>query len=705
MTHHHPHLRYIQATQHSEHSTNLREQVLDIVYTRSEHTYSRIQNLTTTCSSNIFKDWMSLYTCNSIETHVNAICLQAKKWLLAKVSCIGIVISDRMLARRIRAVLEEQGIQPSDMGGWTLSTTSAATIIEVLLDAIENNFKKDALLDLLSSPFLSNNHLPDSPYAQQTFQFKKYLKQHRNTTVDSIDTMIVLAEQCFESQETHCINMLNAIKSACLPLDVCKQSGEYPLFQLSDHLINALKQLGIYNELQTDIAGQQLIETLDLHIQSTRSNSIKINWKEWRQWLSDLLEHNYFIPPQTDKRITLCGFEHTDNMKFDAVIIAGVEENRLSKSRHRTFFNEKVCYELGLPTSHEENAINFVRFRQLIQQSNKVLLSAEMEMNGEPQEICAWVKLINLFSEQAYSTDIINTELDEIINAYNIYQQSKHDFSQLKTLPAQTNSPAELIPTSISATQYQSLVDCPYQYFAKYMLGLHDQQTADDFEASDYGMLVHQCLYEFHFNTEYNIAKQFNEKNLTHLIDHLCELSTTIFMQAAFPTTVKQGWLQRWLNNVPAYMQWMVERAIHWHPMRGESLLQTHINEKFTLYGQIDRIDTDSQQLAVIDYKTGSTKATKKSILNGELVQLPFYALLDDNITQAEYLSLGLQNEVRSNTPLNEQEISHLKSLHKTRIVNLINALLNEAKLFALGDDTTCRVCDYQGLCRKQHWN
>jgi len=707
ITHHHPHIRYIENTENIKESSNERQRILDIIYSRKEVTYERIQQLKNTQTNQAFNQWLSLYTCNSIEKHVSAVCLQAKKWLIEGINSIGIIVNDRLLARRIRAVLEEQGIQPNDLGGWTLSTTSAATSIEVLLDAIENNFKKDALLDLLSSPFMPCNNNPESDYALQTYSLRKYLKKHRNTPSDNLTSMIALTTQYFENQEADAkeiLDTLNNIQSSCEALHNNKQAEEYDLLQLSDQLLNTLKSLGIYTALENDVAGQQLITTLDIHIQSARTSSIKLNWKEWRQWLRDIFEHNYFIPENTDKRITLCGFEHTDNLKFDAVIIAGVEENRLSNSKQRTFFNEKVCHELSLPTSHESNAINFVRFRQLLQQSNIVLMSAEIEKHGEPQEISPWVKLINLFSEQAYGIDIINTELDNIIHAYNQHKQN-NDFSNNKAIQPQPTAPAKLIPTRISATQYQSLIDCPYQYFAKYVLKLRDYETADEFEASDYGMLVHQCLYEFHFKDENKTSLAFNNENRAELIKQLSDLSTSIFMHAPFAHSTKHAWLHRWLSNVPAYIQWATERAKQWRGLRGESLIQAHLNDTFSLYGQIDRIDSDTQNLAVIDYKTGSTKPSKKNVLNGEVVQLPFYALLDDNITQAEYVSLGVQGEVKSIALLSEDEISALKSAHQPRLENLFSALLNEAKLKAQGDDATCRVCDYQGLCRKQHWH
>ena len=706
-THQHPHLRLIKTTS-SNNSNNDRERALDIIYSRDTHTYARIQHFKKTCSPELFKDWMSVYCCNSIERHVNAVCLQTKKWLLEDIKPIGIIVGDRLLARRIRAVLEEEGIKPTDLGGWTLSTTSAATSIEILLDAIEHNFKKNELLDLLSSPFLPANLDNDTQYQHQVAQTMKLLKKHRSIPTDNIDTFIALINSHFENNESDCTDIITtceSIKHACDKLSNHKNQGEYELYKLSSTLLTALEEIGIKQCLLNDAAGQQLLDTLDTNINSTRNNSIKINWKEWRQWLRDLFENNYFIPEETDARVTLCGFEHIDNFKFKAAVIAGVEETRLSTTKtQRTFFNEKVRHELHLPTSHESMAINFVRFRQLLEQCEHLLLSAETENRGEPQELSAWVKLIELFCQQAYSLSLRNRHLDQLIQ---LRQQSKQDttlFSEHHTQQPHPSVPHELIPTKISATQYQSLMDCPYQYFAKYVLSLKEQDSHDDFEASDFGQLVHLSLQTFHFDEKYKTGHKFISEHRELLISDLSEISKQLFMRASFPPTVKEGWLQRWLSNVPAYIDWAIERGKQWQTLRGEASLEVKLNDDIILYGHIDRIDSDMKQHAVVDYKTGSSKPSKKRVLNGELVQLPFYALLDEKISQAEYLTLGSQGEANTNALVSGQVLEELKQDHTPRIESLFNKLKSNSPLPANGEENVCRVCDYEGLCRKSHW-
>lgn len=706
---HHPHIGAIKQSPEPDHALQARARVLNLIYARDKNTFARINAFKAEFADNPFTSWLSIFSCNSTEQHAHAVCLQARQWLLAKKYPIGIVVNDRLLARRIRAVLEQEGMAPGDLGGWALSTTSAASVIEALLDAIEKDFKKDALLDVLSSPFLPQAAHKDSSYIQQLYALKKLFKKHISRPGDSIDTFIALIKSFSSSSRSRyedILSLCRLLKKAGAGLQrYCKQ-GEYQLCGFSQQLLALLNALGIEKTLTEDTAGAQLMDTLKTNLLSLTGNRIKISWREWRQWLHDLFENHYFIPDAGDYDITLCSLEHIDSLRFKTVIIAGVEDNRLTSSRSRyAFFSEKVRHELQLTTSQQLNAINFVRFRQLLEQCEQVLLSAEVETHGEPQALCAWVELIELFCRQAYSAGLQNIPLERLLAQKDHYQSRQLDGQFDKAHCPRPALAGDLMPSEISATQYQSLIDCPYQYFAKYVLALGQQQKDEEFAAAEFGKLVHRSLHEFHFDEHHKHRQQFSQDNRNQLIDELAALSTEIFMRAIFADTVKQGWLQRWLSNIEGYIDWALARSRDWQTLYGERKFTCQLNADVSLYGSIDRIDSRTDKYALIDYKTGGSPASNKSVLCGEVVQLPFYALLDERIRQVEYLYLGLQEGVKSVALIQDQELEDLKAEHRSRLHSLINELTSgAARLPAHGDASVCRVCDYQGLCRKAHW-
>ena len=67
---------------------------------------------------------------------------------------IAIVALDRLTARRLRALLERDGILVRDETGWTLSTASVAHVLDRLFSLVMEDCYHQDLLDLFKSPFV-----------------------------------------------------------------------------------------------------------------------------------------------------------------------------------------------------------------------------------------------------------------------------------------------------------------------------------------------------------------------------------------------------------------------------------------------------------------------------------------------------------------------------------------------------------------------
>ena len=82
-------------------------------------------------------------------------------WLQGGKTNLAIVAQDRVVARRIRALLERAQIHVVDETGWKLSTTRAASAISAWFDVVTTRAETRALLDLLKSPFVLNQASSD----------------------------------------------------------------------------------------------------------------------------------------------------------------------------------------------------------------------------------------------------------------------------------------------------------------------------------------------------------------------------------------------------------------------------------------------------------------------------------------------------------------------------------------------------------------
>jgi ATP-dependent helicase/nuclease subunit B len=92
-------------------------------------------------------------------------------------------------------------------------------------------------------------------------------------------------------------------------------------------------------------------------------------------------------------------------------------------------------------------------------------------------------------------------------------------------------------------------------------------------------------------------------------------------------------------------------------------------------------------------------------VLRGEKIQLPFYALLleQDNIAAAAFLALE-DEDVREKSVLDGETLAMLRSAIRERLLLLKRRLDAGAPLPAWGDMETCRICEMEGLCRRELW-
>ncbi len=77
---------------------------------------------------------LRVFAASSAEQEAQAVDVTVREWLLEGKTAIAVVVNDRRVARRARALLERAQVLVEDEAGWAFSTTSAATVIGRWLD-------------------------------------------------------------------------------------------------------------------------------------------------------------------------------------------------------------------------------------------------------------------------------------------------------------------------------------------------------------------------------------------------------------------------------------------------------------------------------------------------------------------------------------------------------------------------------------------
>lgn len=650
------------------------------------------------------------------EQEARAVDLQVRRWLSDGKRRIGIVTENRRVARRVRALLERAGVLLQDTAGWALSTTSAAAIVERWLQCIEEDFPYEPMLDLLKSPFIAEEQEREV-LLECVYRLEQDIIHHENVGrgLDHYRRHLRFRQHRLPPELAGRLDdvatLLDKIEAAAAPL-LSLHRGQHSAERFLDALRGSLDALGVSDHLGRDAAGLQVLRTFDRMRHGLPTKLDPLDWPAFRNWLGRALERATFRPPVTDEHVMLMSLAQSRLQQFDGLVIASAEREYLPGPPSTSpFFNDAVRRELGLSTSDEQTAERFYDFRRLLQAAPAVCITLRRRQDDEDVPPSPWVEALRAFHHLAYGTDLAEVDLVALAERpeASLSGPSAGPPPERAARPAPACATA-LLPESISASAYQQLMDCPYQFHAARCLRLAPPEVIREaLEKSDYGERVHRCLEAFHGGVD-GLPGPFrgpvtsaNREAASHLME---EIARQVFAKDTEDNFLHRGWLQRWLVLIPAYIEWQIGRSDEWYTHAVEVRAETRVGRQ-KVHGRLDRIDRGKTGLAVVDYKTGSVP-NEKEVASGESVQLPFYALLaerhfPDPVHRVEYLSLD-QGRAVSRSPQDGEVLDSLTTRVAKRLERLMDQVGAGAALPAWGDEVTCGRCSMEGLCRRQAW-
>ncbi len=689
--------------------------------------YQRAKSFAENYSKSPFNSHLRTFKSNQFETHIKAIDIQVRIWAHENIQNIGIVTTDRKLVRRLRAVLDHANLMINDAAGWALATTSAAVVVEWWIQLIEERYSAKQLLALAHSPFFSVSDPKFHQKAIDYFEKEIVLKFNIHSGIkryrDALEKLQNKDQTADVEIFNYLLNLLDTFENSAQLLSKLHGSKSYPLHRFINELLNSLKPIGIYTSLHNDEAGKQIIELFENQIAHFKLVDNRMNWSECRRFMSRIFDQQNYKPPTNlstnQPMVTFCSLEQSRLQNFDALIIASMDKNNFpGASNIYVFFNEQVRNELNIPSWRDDHTRHLHHFRCLLDASEKILITVQTEQNGEPVRPSPWLEAIETFHHMAYNKSLVDPQLE-----YLVHQKSSCVVKDTDIPPPQaTKQPSPVLtttltPDKISISQYQNLVNCPYQYFALTCLKLSPtDELQEELNKADFGSLVHQSIHAF-FSNVANLPGPFNERITEHnrekAEDLLHNISEKVFVYANGNIDDNdfniQLWLQRWTSLIPKFIDWEIKRQINFTSEQHETSVHLNIDANFQAYGRLDRVDQSPDGHAIVDYKTGQTPS-KVSVMAGEQVQLPMYALLhdaDQNTTtsQVEYVAIGDKNTVKSLATIKNDELDELKKQHLSRLQAFFHSLNENTPFTAFANEETCQRCNAFGLCRKDFWS
>jgi ATP-dependent helicase/nuclease subunit B len=525
--------------------------------------------------------------------------------------------------------------------------------------------------------------------------------------------------------------LINRISHAAEPLLPLTDDSQHDASQFIEALLESLARLDIINTYDRDAAGLQLLSEIDQLKIAAELAPTSLTWTTFRNWLGLTLERFNFKPKDHQSTVKLLTLNNSEYYSFDAVVIAGAEQEFLPRAgKQSPFFNDAVRSALGIPTQQSTRELNYYLFRRLLvsipteESKRSILITKRVKENDEDIIPSPWVAELQAFHHLAYGTDLSDNNLSYIIN-----EPRAHIKLDKGTMPSPVSatpkavSPATLTPKILSASAYQQLINCPYQFFAARCLKLAPPDIVKEaLEKSDYGERVHKCLEAFHGAVP-ELPGPFTDKitsqNRQQAIELLNQIAQQVFSRDIEDNFMHRGWLKRWQAIIPLYIDWQMEQQNIRAPQATElNISNAKLSHEFNIRGRIDRIDENQEQLSVIDYKTGFIPPLEE-VMSGEAIQLPFYLMLLMAQTEhklattmtekklacnAQYVDVGSTTKVSSKVELSDDELRPLMTHNQQRLIEIMHQIHKGEALPAWGDTKTCEYCPMDGLCRKQTW-
>jgi len=632
---------------------------------------------------------LQLYAAHSLEQEAQAADVQIRHWLLAGKQSIAVVVQDRLVARRVRALLERAQVLVQDETGWTFATLSVSTVLMRWLETLENDFYYQDVLDLLKSPFL----FADAAAIQRkqtAYLFEQWVRQHG--MVANLKNYLAVSQRT----NPELMPLLTRLRQAAQALP----KKPAPLADWLRALHDSLEILGVTQGWQADPAGQQLSQLLaqwatDLHQDRTR-----FSFAEWRRWLAQQLDSHTFHDDTIQSPVLFTHLAATCWRSFDAVLLLGCDAAHLpAPTDAGPWLNDGVRAVLGLPVSNAQQLQTRDDLLALLVMNDTVLVTWQSNKDGESNLLSPYFEMLRALHLMTYGHDLAATELAATLKMSRLRNTSS-DLPQTALMPRPAALPA-LLPQHTSPSGYNSLMACPYQFYARYILRLNElDEVREEPDKRDYGSWVHEVLHRFH--TEFPLLSNLNRELLESALQRI---STEVFADALAHNYLAQAWLLRWQNLIPSYLDWQLENEQSgWHYLDAEIPFSIPVTENLTLRGRIDRVDKrveNPETQRVLDYKTQTVKQLKDKLkVAGEDVQLACYAHVQHS-SAAAFISLDKEKVTTIAPPHN---VGELATLNIARLNTVFLQLQNGASLPAHGVESACRYCEMNGLCRHGNW-
>ncbi len=645
---------------------------------------------------------LAIVDADSLEDEATSVARQVLAWRREGVESIALVALDRMTARRVRALLERAQIGVRDETGWRLSTTSAAAAVMRWYDLVADDLYWRDLLDWLKSSFTLSDR-PDK--AQEILAFERAIRT-RGVLQGARAIRLALAEELRHAgSSAPAAGALQVLVLLEGQIRAIRNAGP-TLAAHARALQTSLEALGMRTALAADPVGRDVLREIDALAAELDSAGTRARVEEFRALLAARFEEAAYVDREVDSPVTMMSLSATALRTFDAAVLIGADEDHLPTAPGELLFlSNDVRAELGLATADAALREQAGQLAALLATTPHVVATWRCRRGDEPNSLSPLLERLRFVAARATGSDLA--------------RRTEPDDFEIESVALECPAPsaASLLPARLSASHAQSLVDCPYQFYARRLLRLDPAEDVVEAPGKrEFGEALHEVLRRFH--AEWGAA-DLGAVEPDRLRLSLAQHANEVFTREKARMPGLLAFERRFLGLVDDYVSWAQQHSsAGWRWSAAELAIARALvlddGREVELTGRLDRVDRKSDgTLLVLDYKARVADDLRRRLkVAGEDVQLPFYGLLLRESQPAyggigaAYVAFDRGRENVSGVQMiaPTQPFEGLVDEVGTRLRADLQRIADGVPLPALGRPATCENCEMRGLCRRDYW-
>ncbi|MGB7431248.1 MAG: double-strand break repair protein AddB [Ahrensia sp.] len=639
----------------------------------------------------------------------------------------ALVTPDRNLARRVSIELARYGIEADDSGGLPFSNTSQGQLLALLFRVVFEPGDPAMVLALLKHEAVCVGFTQNA-YRDVVTAFEHIALRSGRGRFDPADIVAFFERQTqrqldqtrepawmkrFDADSIDAArNFAAVLQSALAPLVAVRAQKKASPSEAVATTIQTLEALcadehGRHEALYGGAAGETL-ETMLTRLIET-SDDLRFEPDQWPR-IMDAISASASIKPSVSghPRVFIWGTLEARLQQVDQLILGGLNEGTWPQTVNNDAFLTRLQKNaMGMEPPERRIGLSAHDFQMAMGQGDLVL-ARTLRSDGAPTVASRWwQRLTTLAGKQA--TELMKARGQRLLSLGAQANEAKWQKPAPRPAP---KPPLSMRPRSLSVTQVETLKNDPYAIFAKKILKLTpvDPMIRDP-DASDRGQLFHAIL-EMALTEGIDFAA-------ADAADKLRAVGERCFKDEGLPPEIFAFWWPRF--------EALIEPLIAWERERGKTVVERHAelsvrptpvdDTGVSLTGRADRIDLRIDGLLdIIDYKTGTTPATKaveklqeaQLTLEAALAQRGAFTEVGPRDThRLTYLKLGSRGEVEAKPDIALSQDADLAGKAWANLVTLLDRFNDEDHpyLSQARPKKSNYAGDYDHLARVLEWS